>query len=980
MRFGRSFLVLAVLFCATSAALAQGLPTGTLAGRVTAAGAPQAGATVTATSPALQGARSTTTNANGDFTLPLLPPGDYTVTYDLDGFRRVERSVKISAALTVSGDQALELMSASEEIVVTAQGAYETISTEVAAAATFEKTTVEALPILRDIRDTVLLNAGVATGGPGGGRARGITISGAQSFDNLFLVNGVVINENLRGQPFNLFIEDAIQETTTQTSGISAEYGRFGGGVVNTITKSGGNQVSGSFRDSLTNNSWESETPLTVSQADDVNSRYEATLGGWIMKDRLWYFGAARDFNEQSVSQTASPTRLPYDAINDEQRYEAKLTVSPFEGHRFVGSYIEIARDENGNVFQNVLDRASLVNRSLPQSLFALNYTGVLSSNLFAEAQYSKREFTFEDAGSIYTDRIRGTLLIDDEGFRWNSPTFCGVCSPEERNNEDLLAKLSWFASTDRLGSHDLLFGYDTFDDVRLANNHQSGSDFRVFLTDTLIRDNGEALYPVILGDDTTEIVWNPILIDSEGTDFRTNSLFVNDRWRLNQKWTFNLGVRYDRNDGVDSQGQKVADDSKFSPRLGLVFDPHGDGEWLFNFSYGEYVSALANTQGDATSQGGNPATIAWFYRGPDINADPNGVLVPTDEALDRMWAWFDAEGGVNNETNLDFISIPGGTTVIPDTLRSPAISEIALGVTKRFGGQALVRAEVVHREGMDFYSERKDLSTGRVTTPNGVTDLAVIENKDDVLERTYNGLHLQFQGRGWERLSYGGSYTLSKSEGNFEGETSAAGPVRGIVLDFPEYKQARWNSPVGDLTNDQRHRARLFAIYDLWKGTANRLSVGLLQSFTSGTPYGALGAVDPRDSTGTFGIPNPGYVQPPSSVAYYYTPRDEFHTDDITSTDLTLNYSFIWHAFGKSCEIFIQPEVLNVFDEHGVISVNQSVQDWTNNRSLQRFNPFTQTPVENVNWRKGSLFGQPTLDTDYQTPRTYRFSVGFRF
>src|SRR5512134_3187898 len=78
-----------------------------------------------------------------------------------------------------------------------------------------------------------------------------LSIEGAMAYDSVFLLNGVAITENVRGQPFNLFIEDAIQETTVSTSGISAEYGRFGGGVVNAITKSGGNSFSGSYRQSF---------------------------------------------------------------------------------------------------------------------------------------------------------------------------------------------------------------------------------------------------------------------------------------------------------------------------------------------------------------------------------------------------------------------------------------------------------------------------------------------------------------------------------------------------------------------------------------------------------------------------------------------------------------------------------------------------------------------------------------------------------
>ena len=78
------------------------------------------------------------------------------------------------------------------------------------------------------------------------------------SFESLYLVNGVTVNENLRGQAFNIYIEDAIQETTVATDGVSAEYGRFSGGLVNVITKSGGNLFSGSFRESLFNDNWRS--------------------------------------------------------------------------------------------------------------------------------------------------------------------------------------------------------------------------------------------------------------------------------------------------------------------------------------------------------------------------------------------------------------------------------------------------------------------------------------------------------------------------------------------------------------------------------------------------------------------------------------------------------------------------------------------------------------------------------------------------
>src|SRR4030095_1479912 len=96
------------------------------------------------------------------------------------------------------------------------------------------------------------------------------SIAGAQTFENLFLVNGVTVNENLRGQAYDLYIEDAIQETTVATAGVSAEYGRFGGGVVNIITKSGGNMFKGSFRDTLNNDKWRKMSPFEESPSAGV--------------------------------------------------------------------------------------------------------------------------------------------------------------------------------------------------------------------------------------------------------------------------------------------------------------------------------------------------------------------------------------------------------------------------------------------------------------------------------------------------------------------------------------------------------------------------------------------------------------------------------------------------------------------------------------------------------------------------------------
>jgi outer membrane receptor protein involved in Fe transport len=292
-RFGFTALM-AVAMLAVAAPLVAQNPTGVLTGRVTYEGEAQAGVSVTVSSPSLQGTRVEVTESAGDYNFRGLPAGDYKVTFALAGFKTLDFEVKISAAQSRRIDAEMYDESYAEEIMVTS--AFETVSDSTESQTTYTLDLVEQLPIQRTIESTVLMVPGVFNTGTSSGY---ITISGAMSFENLFMINGVVVNENLRGQPLDLYIEDAIQETTTSTSGVSAEYGRFQGGVVNMLTKSGGNRFSGSFRANFGSDSWQSNNAgdLTPERDDTIDTTYEATFGGFILRDKLWFFTAGRDLS-----------------------------------------------------------------------------------------------------------------------------------------------------------------------------------------------------------------------------------------------------------------------------------------------------------------------------------------------------------------------------------------------------------------------------------------------------------------------------------------------------------------------------------------------------------------------------------------------------------------------------------------------------------------------------------------------------------
>ncbi len=1009
MKIIRFVLCLAVLAALAAPAAAQ-VPTGNLAGHVTDGKEALPGVTVTVTSPSLQGARTAITSVNGDYIFRFLPPGDYTVKFQLQGFQALETTIKISAAQDASLDASMPQAKVAEQVTVT--GSYETISTSAQAAATVTQEMINKLPVAQNFVNYAALAPGTTATGPGGN----IVISGAQSWENLMTVNGVSIQDNIRLTPGALYIEDAIQETTTQTAAISAEYGRFAGGVVNMLTKSGGNEMHGSFRWNMDSSAWAMRAPTQTGALNDtINNTYMATLGGWFVKDHLWYFAAYRTRKTETSTNTYV-TLLPYNTGIDQQRYEGKLTFAINPNHRIIGSYLKVPETDLNNSFGFPMDLASLYDRKVPSDLIAANYTGVLTDNFFIEGQYSRKTFTFIGSGSRYTDRIKGTLLIDlnlGNSYRYWSPTFCGVCDDEKRDNKDYLLKASYFLSTSGVGTHDIVVGFDEFDDQRFSNNHQSGSDFRIRGTDVVVRDGVifPQWIPITDTGGNTVIRWTPIFAGSKGNNFWTKSAFVNDKWRLTNNWSFNVGFRYDKNDGKDADNRVVANDSAVSPRLGVSWDPKGDGDWQINAGYAQYVAAIANGVADSGALGGQPATIDFAYKGDPINPDKNAAnLTDTTTALTDLWAWFDGHVDLNNWSTSPYLYgspfVPGAI-VVGSGLTSTNAKEWSLGVTKRLGTRGMVRMDLIDRTFGDFYDNQIDRTTGTITIPSGTFDKSVIVNNNNTLSRQYRAMQFQFSYRASDRVNLGGNYTLSRLWGNFEGENTTSGPITAGAMSYPEYFQLKWAYPKGNLLGDQRNKARAWVVWDMINSKHNRLSMSVLQSYLSGTPYGAAGTINVTSAY----VTNPGYLHPPTTQTYYFTNRDGFLTAATTQTDISFNYAFKIPALGSELEFFVEPRVTNVFNEKALQSPNSAVYTSRNSgKNLAAFNPFKAAPVEcafysasgstcldgtkgtdagnaydhtdipKANWMKSPTFGKSTSYLNYQTPRTFTLSVGMRF
>jgi hypothetical protein len=960
-----------LLVCLLTALPLFAQTTASLHGKVVVDGLPVRGVTVRFDPDSGLGERTTLTDETGAYLLAALPPGPARLRFELEGLKDREVFVRLAVGqLTRVGEVSMRPLHVISELDVYAPQIAPITNNEIASTLTLDE--IEELPVQRNQLATAQLAPGVNANTLANGV---LQIAGGPSYDNLVLVNGVVVTENRRGQMRPMYVEDAIVETAVLTGSISAEYGRFSGGVVNTITKSGGEAYSGSLRDSLSNPRWSSTTPASEAHEDNLNHVFEATLGGRLISDRLWFFTSGRwaknDTARQTVAVPGSASQLSYTESNDQKRYEAKLTSRLTDAQGLIASWFGIdTQTENSRFNNNIYDAASLTSRDEPESLFALRYGGQLVNTLTMEAQLSRRTMSLS-SGAFTRDLIGGTLLLDraNSNARFGAPSLCDVCEDERRDNEDLLVKAHWFVRA-LGGHHDLVGGIDRFRERHFLEDHQSGSGFAVFVTRAEFRDG--AIHPVITpttqNGGGTFIRWMPILTAPRETDLRTDSVFLNDRFFFSEHWSFSLGARYDRNHAVDSDGTTTADDRRLSPRLGAQYDVFGSGHLIFSASYGEYASRIAGSIANLGQEAGAAAAIDFAYRGPQISG------VPVDDALQRLFNHFNTQQGGTANTSANNLrpngsrDVPGYGAYFDGTLASPYVRELTIGAGMLLGGaKHYVRLDLVSRDWNDFYAANVTPSTLHETTPLGITvDRPLIRNTNDV-ERTWRAAMLQAR-MDRERWNLGVHYTLSTLRGNDEGD-SANGAVANLDPSryYPEFLDYERNNPVGYLQGDQRHRVRAWYSYSWPHFTAS-----VLQTFDSGLAYSITAPINVTRYTGA--PSNPGYAAIPNG-RYFLTDRGALRTDDVTSTSLALRFDYNF--------FFAQADVLNLFDEDALADpqrLGSSVSTAANAQDLAPFDPRTTTPVEGVHYRLAANFGQPLNNMAYQTPRTFRVSFGARF
>ena len=962
-------LALVLAIASTGIAFAQGTQTGTLRGMVRLAdGSAVPGVLVTATSDALLGQRNTTTSDTGQWIVRNLPPGEYTVTFELEGMATVQSNATVSLGQDTPMSIKMEVEAQEETIIVTGELQSVLASSEVSTTYDFE--TVNNLPIERNPDDIAALAPGLTQNTPNGGQ---VTISGGFAYDNVWLIDGVDANDNLFGTTNPVFIEDAIADLQVLTSGISAEYGRFTGGVVNVITKSGGNEFSGTLRVDLTNPDWRNETPLedqngTV-RVDELAEEYSATFGGYILKDTLWFFAAGRDEESSGQGVLFKSGGIVSPTSTTEDRFELKGTVNIADKHQVQATWTDREQTGSRTSFSFSSTPSTIRTRTDPSDLAVARYSGVLTPSLFAELQYSEKGFTFMNTHGLDASTTPGTQsFIDNSPFfdfftnhsgHYHAPYFDGK-DPEDRNNEQGSATLSWFADSASAGSHDLKFGYEDFTSIRTGGNSQSPTDW--VMAAPPVGGNANPQY-----DANNELTpdwipgssgaWNFQPNRAAAVETQTQSLYVNDRWQLNDNWSFNIGFRYEEVQGDTQSGIVTVDTDAFVPRLGASYDVRGDGKYRFDFTYAQYAGKYSESQFASNTDVGNPPGLLYLYIGP---AGQGYDFAPA----------YDFE---NPNNYVVILACDGTQNVVVDSgINSPVVDEFTISGGMELDRGGFLKAVYTNREYNDFVEDF-------VTTATGTTQVVVEGNlagtfsntfitNSDLPVREYEAIQLIGRYRLSDNWTLDGNYTLQlTNDGNFEGEGTNTPGSSSVIGDYPEIRVADRHFPQGRLDDFQRHKLRVWTNYNLSLGRAGSLNFGLLANYDSSR-------VRSRTDTEPFFGPQNAilsslYVDAPSSQTLFFGGRGGVEFDDSLNFDLSVNYQF--DVFGDLA-LWLKADVTNIFDDDAQIDGRSAV---TANRSGP-----TDALGLPTTFTEPSNFGTPVNNADFTRPREYRFTVGFRF
>ncbi len=550
---GTSFFLLLAF---SSLSFAQ--TTGSIVGVVTDdSGAALPGVTVEARGPALQGTKTTVTADDGSYRLSLLPPGPYTVSASLPQFGHAEQTVQALLDRNVTADFRLRA-TAREEVVVSGE-ALTIDPTSPTLGVNIGQRAIQSLPTGRDYTSVVQIAPGVSTDASNNNADQTtITVYGSSGAENAYLIDGAnttSIEYGLEGKQLNF---EFIQEIDVKTGGYEAEYGRSTGGIINVITRSGGNEFHGDAFGYYDKDSLQADTKHVGETLQGValgftRDDWGADLGGYILKDRLWFFGA---YDRVTRKTTNALTAGPFKGEEVESKSvrnlgSGKLTWGFANGHTLVASFIQDPRTDSGAIN----DANHTLNGESPTFLgrqdfggrdYSLRWDGLFGTSLAMSAQGARHE----ERNSIGPATAQGGTVeyIDTRADNFQTGGF-GLTQKKSFKRNDFALSATGF-----LRNHEIKGGIEyEKDSAEVVKRMSGGQQITIFDNPTNpARPIYQHFYWTI-PNATTSPFNAPLSQLNASPEHKIWTAYLQDRWSILSNLTLNVGVRWDRQEIIDA-------------------------------------------------------------------------------------------------------------------------------------------------------------------------------------------------------------------------------------------------------------------------------------------------------------------------------------------------------------------------------------------------------------------------------------------
>ena len=817
----------AIGMCFMGAALAA--ETGGLRISITSpAGTPVAGATVRISSPSSLVSKTAVTEADGSVRVAGLDPAtDYKVEVVAPGysnFTATEVAVVSNqnpvVAYTLGAPAAAGATAGVQQVMVSGSRVARVDTTSATVGTILNLGVVESLPTGRNYQSYLQLVPGVkpSTGGNPSSKS-GVNysdIDGAtgESSDNVYILDGVDVTDPSTGTFGSNINSEIIQEQQILTGGIPAEYAGGAGLVSKVVTKSGSNEYHGSVNYYFQNDSLVADSKHATASGF---STYDAavTLGGPVIKDKLWFFGSYQKKARETDVLDADTDAFMRTVNRDDQLGFLKLTWQATENDRLVASFFNDPVETTGTTLPGTLNNRDQRRNAggenyniqysrdmgnLRLSAYAFRHIGELSD--FATSQEARNTVTFRDNPNV------SKAQSDLGGF--------GVDTISERNRDELGFNAEYFLETANAGTHTLKGGFlisknEYYEDAQytgsgkaqftsLSTNHRNVSFAEAVGTGWSARPIVAADFPRVTGainsapaadraafNTLLDTDRNGSISDAEIRALRFNSsagnpggqvnlyrvvetqvapysveatgkaAYIQDTW-TKDKLTVSAGLRAEEWKHDDSKGNQSAKFKwKVAPRLSVVYDPAGDGRSKIWGFLGRYYDPIRTNMSDFAGNLTGPVQDEQVFVG------------------DR-WVTFRTRGG---EKTPDALFAP--------STKTPFTDEFMLGYATNLGRDYTVSATYTKRRTRDILEDYDlTLYSDPTTTPDVEGHAA--PSSDFYLPYSYFGYS-------------------SKPNSNYVLGTLAGGKrdYQGVELSLTKAKRDNWQGAVSYTWNDAK-------------------------------------------------------------------------------------------------------------------------------------------------------------------------------